>query len=130
MKRLLSSLISATLGLWLASLAVPRMRVGVLENSHFLGIALTAPWQLFILLGVILGLLHFFVKPILNIITLPLRIITLGIFGFFINMALIFVVDMLFEEMYIPLWMPLAYATLVVSITNMIISKIFTRRSE
>src|SRR3989344_4774328 len=100
MKRLLSSLISATLGLWLASLAVPRMRVGVLENSHFLGIALTAPWQLFMLFGVILGLLHFFV------------------------------VDMLFEEMYIPLWMPLAYATLVVSITNMIISKIFTRRSE
>ena len=96
MKRLLSSIISAGVGLWLATIFISGGTVIAYPGSNFYGINLSATWQLFILLGIILGLLNFFVKPILNVITLPLRIITLGLFGFVINMFLIWVVDYIF----------------------------------
>lgn len=38
-------------------------------------------------------LLNFFVKPLLNIITLPFRWITLGLFQFIVNAGLIWILD-------------------------------------
>jgi len=42
-----------------------------------------------VILGIILGLLNYFVKPILEVISLPLEIITLGLFTFVINIFLV-----------------------------------------
>ncbi len=116
MKRLIASLISATLGLFVAWLLVPRVQ-------------LAAGWELFILLGIILGLLHYFVKPALNLVTLPLRIITLGLFGFVINAGLIFALDYFFKEFSAPLWWPLFWTTIIVSFANSLISTIITKKS-
>lgn len=41
------------------------------------------------LVAVVLGVLNVFVKPIVVLLTLPLTIITLGLFTFFINVGLI-----------------------------------------
>jgi putative membrane protein len=38
--------------------------------------------------AIVLGLLNVFVKPVLFILTLPINILTLGLFTFFINAAL------------------------------------------
>jgi len=101
-------------GLLLATLFVPGVRVIVFPDSSFFGVNLTVQWQIFLLLGVILGLLNYFVKPILEIISLPLEIITLGLFSFIINMALIWVLDVMFKELYVPLWLPLFYTSLII----------------
>lgn len=122
MKKILFQVISATLGLYLASLFVPGVSIKLLSDSHFFGFHLTAIWQLFILLGIILGLLNFFVKPILDVITLPLRILTLGFFTIIINMALIFVLDETFRELNILLYLPLLYTTLIVWTLNLLFS--------
>ncbi len=42
--------------------------------------------------GLLLGATNFFIKPALKLITFPLRIITLGIFNFVINMFLVWAV--------------------------------------
>src|SRR3989344_7823331 len=107
MKRLLSLIISAGAGLWLATVLIAQVTVKTYPDSNFFGINVIAPWQFFILFGIILGLLNFFVKPILNVITLPLRIITLGLFGFLINMFLIWIVDYIFREFSAPWFFPL-----------------------
>ncbi|MEK7517029.1 MAG: phage holin family protein [Patescibacteria group bacterium] len=44
----------------------------------------------YILGGIILSLLFLFVKPILNVVTLPLNIITLGAFSFLINVIILY----------------------------------------
>lgn len=123
MRKLLSQILAALLGLWLTFLFVPGVRIGVYPDSSFFGIALTANWQIFTILGIILGLLNFFVKPILDIISLPLRIITLGIFGFIVNIGIIWTLDVIFRELYIPLWMPLIYTTLIVWFLNFFINR-------
>ncbi len=129
MKRLLSHIIGAGLGFWIAATFVPEVIVALHPDSSFFSIALTQPWQLFLLLGIILGLLNFFVKPILDTITLPLQIITLGLFGFIINMGLIWILDIAFGELSVPLLYPLLWTTLVIWTLNFLLTN-FVLKSE
>jgi putative membrane protein len=130
MKKLLFHVISASTGLWLASLFIPGVFIQPHSDSNFFGFPLTAAWQLFILFGVILGLLNYFVKPILDTITLPLRIITLGLFSFVIGAGLLFAVDILFEELTIPLLFPLLLTTLTIWAINIVVSILINRKSR
>lgn len=122
MRKLLSRIISAGLGIWTATLFVSGVLVEIYPDSSFFGITLTDRWQLFVLFGIIVGLLNFFVKPIIDIITLPARIISLGFFGFVVNMALIWIVDIIFQELHIPLLLPLFWTALIIWVLNIVIS--------
>jgi putative membrane protein len=122
MKRLLSQIISATLGLWLASMFVQGVLIRVYPESNFFGFALTAQWEIILVLGIVLGLLNYFLKPLLKTLALPLEIITLGLFTIVINMAILWLLDTMFDELYIPLFLPLLYTTLIIWGLNLIIS--------
>lgn len=120
-------MISSGLGLYLATVFVAGVSVQTYPDSSFLGISFDQNWKFLILFGIILGLLNYFVKPILHIITLPLRIITLGLFGFVVNMALIWVVDYAFKELSIPWFFPLLWTTLIIFGLNLIIVKLVVK---
>jgi putative membrane protein len=122
MKRLLSQIISATAGLWLASLYVPEVMIRAYPESSFFGFALTQQWQIFLVLGIVLGLLNYFLKPLLKTLSLPLEIITLGLFTIVINMVILWLLDKMFDELYIPLFLPLLYTSLIIWGLNIIIS--------
>jgi len=124
MKRFLINIIAAGLGLYLAALLIPDVTVSVYPDSSFFGISIKAQWQIFLILGIILGLLNYFVKPILKVLSLPLQIITLGLFGLIINLGLIYIVDLIFKELYIGLWMPLVYTALIIWGINTVLSLI------
>ena len=127
MKRLLSQIVSAALGLWLAAMFVPGVVIRAYPESNFFGFPLTAGWEIILVLGIVLGLLNYFLKPILQTLTLPLQVITLGLFTIVINMALLWMLDKMFDELYIPLFLPLLYITLIIWILNFIIQKILIR---
>jgi len=55
--------------------------------------------EVIILAGIILGILNFPIKPILKILTLPLRILTLGFFSFIINIFILFLLDLPFQDL-------------------------------
>lgn len=107
MKKLIFQIIAAILGLFLASRFVP--------GVEFLG-----PGQTLILAGVILGLINFFIKPILKFLTLPLRILTLGLFTLILNMILVWIVDILFPQLIILGIIPLFWTTLIIIGLNLI----------
>lgn len=44
-----------------------------------------------VVVAVVLGILNLFIKPVLQILTLPINIITLGLFNFIINAILLLV---------------------------------------
>jgi putative membrane protein len=114
MKSLFSQVAAAICGLWLASLFVPGAIIRIYSDSSFFGFPLNAQWQILFILGILLGLLNFFVKPILNALALPLRIITLGLFSIVISMGMIWVLDLMFAELYVPWLYPLLWTTLIV----------------
>ena len=122
MKRLLSQIISATLGLWLSTNIVSGVIIRTYPSSNFFGFPLTQQWQIFLVLGIVLGLLNYFLKPILKALSLPLEILTLGLFTIAINMGLIWILDKMFDELDVPLFLPLLYITLIIWISNIIIN--------
>lgn len=126
MKRLLSQVIAAALGLWLSSLFVAGVVIRTYPNSNFFGFSLTAQWELFLVLGIVLGLLNFFLKPFLKTLSLPLELITLGLFTIVINMALIWLLDLMFDELTIPFFLPLLHTTLLLWGSNIIVGFFFT----
>ena len=107
MKRFLSQVIAATAGLWIATLFISGVAVRPYPDSNFFGIALTAQWQIFLFLGIILGLINYFVKPLLKTIVLPMETITAGLFSFVIGTLLILVLDLIFDELVVPLCLPI-----------------------
>ena len=127
MRKLLSQIAAAGLGLWLATLIIPGVKVILLTDSNFFGVNITKPWQIFLLLGIVLGLLNFFVKPVLKILALPLEIITLGVFSIVISMAMIWIVSLIFEELTVPLFLPLFLTSAIIWASNFIIQKILIK---
>lgn len=113
--RLILQIIAGILGIWLAVHFVAGVILEVIPGkSEFLGIALTERWQVFVLVGSVLGLVNFFIKPVLQAITLPLRILTLGLFGLIINILLVWVVKVIFPELTILGLTPLFWTTIIV----------------
>jgi len=113
--RLILQIIAGILGLWLATQFVAGVSLKIMPGqSEVLGIIFTEKWQILFLVGSILGLINFFIKPILKAITLPLRILTLGLFGLIINMLMIWIVDIIFPELTILGLTPLFWTTICV----------------
>lgn len=76
-----------------------------------------------VFVGAFLGLLNTIVKPILNKIAFPLRIITLNLFSIAIAMAMVWITDAIFAELIILGIIPLFWTTLIVWATTLISTK-------
>jgi len=119
MGKLLWHIIGGILALFLAVKFVPGVTLEIIPaKSTFFGIILTENWQILLVIGVILGLINFFIKPILSKITLPLKILTLGLFGLILNMALIWFLEIMFREFQIMGLWPLFLTTAIVWLIN------------
>lgn len=72
--------------------------IGIGLSDYFIqGVVSDGRLETILLIGLVLGLLLFFIKPILNLITLPLKIITLNLFSFFIVAFLIWLTTIIFQ---------------------------------
>ena len=122
MTSIIWQIIGGILGIFLATKFVPGVSLEIIPGkSIFFGIALTQRWQIIVLVGGVLGLINFFIKPILNKITLPLKVLTLGLFSLILNMAVIWVLDVLFLELQISGLIPLFWTTIIVWLINFLL---------
>jgi len=129
MERLFWQIVVGILGIYLGTHFVPGVSLEIPpEGIIFLGIKLTAQWQVLVLIGIVLGLVNSFIKPILKIITLPLRILTFGLFGLIINMLMIWLVDIFFPELIIAGLIPLFWLTFIVWILSFLLGLSTTSR--
>ncbi|PIP23871.1 MAG: hypothetical protein COX90_00650 [Candidatus Nealsonbacteria bacterium CG_4_10_14_0_2_um_filter_38_17] len=108
--KLIVQILSGILGLWLSERFID-------------GVSFHGSWQTLLCAGAILGLINFFLKPIVKLITLPLRIITLGLFGVIINMVMVWSVDIFFPELEIKGIIPLFWTSIIVWLTGFILTK-------
>jgi len=100
MKKLFLQIITGILAIWLATKFVN-------------GVEFKGPIQIILLAGTILGLLNFFIKPLLKIITLPLRILTFGLFSLVINIGIIWMVSLIFPDLKFHGIYPLLWTTIL-----------------
>lgn len=77
-------------------------------------------WKL-LLAGAVLGLANAWIKPLLNIISLPLVLLTFGLFTLVINVAILSFVAYLVPELSIQGWMSALWGFLVIGFTNYVL---------
>ena len=119
MERLFWHIIAGILAIFLVVRFVPGATLEVIPSkSNYFGIEFDEQWKLMILVGGILGLINFFVKPILDKLTIPLKILTLGLFSLILNMGLVWGLEIIFEEFEIAGLIPLFFTTIIVWLVN------------
>ena len=82
------------------------------------------------LAGLILGLLNLLVKPIIKILSIPINILTLGIFNIIINAGMLWIVDLIVEGLEIKGFWGYVWSSIVISIISIVISKIIFFRGK
>ncbi|WP_412732387.1 phage holin family protein [Minisyncoccus archaeiphilus] len=98
--------------------------IGLGLSDYFIsGVVSDGRLETVLLAGLILGVLLFFIKPILNIITLPLRILTFNIFSLIIIGSLIWLTTIiLHNNIHITDFYSLALTTIIVWVSELLIS--------
>jgi putative membrane protein len=96
------------LGLFLASRLVP-------------GVSIEGAWN-FILAALLLGLVNALVRPVAILLTLPLTIVTLGLFLFVVNAAMFGLVAAFLDDFMVSGFWSAVFGAIVVSITATIAS--------
>lgn len=77
-----------------------------------------AGWQTYFILAVVLAAINFFIRPLLVLLTLPLSIMTLGLFTIVLNTLLVMLADWLVGNFAIAsFWWALAFG-LVLAVVN------------
>ncbi|MDO8424605.1 MAG: phage holin family protein [bacterium] len=124
MGKVLFQIIASILGLYLAQKFIPGVSLKPISgDSVYFGYALNQSWQVLVLTGGALGLMNTIVKPILKAVTLPLRIITFGLFSFVINILIVWVADIIFPELVIDGLIPLFWTTVIVWILGWFLAR-------
>lgn len=77
-----------------------------------------------VVLAVVLGILNTFLKPVLQILALPITILTLGLFYLVINVLIIFFAEYLVKGFTVDGFIPALLFGFVVSIVSGILSMI------
>lgn len=96
------------LGLFLASRLIP-------------GVGLEGAGS-FIIAALLLGLANAFVRPVMFLLTLPLTIVTLGLFIFILNAAMFGLVAALLDNFYVSGFWSALFGAIIVSITSIVAS--------
>jgi len=76
------------------------------------------------IVALFLGIFNAFVKPVLVILTLPINILTLGLFTFVINAILIMATDYFVKGFTVTSFTPALVAAVILWLINIIISKL------
>ncbi|MCD4713058.1 MAG: phage holin family protein, partial [Clostridiales bacterium] len=79
-------------------------------------------WQSAFIAAIILGVLNFTIKPIVTILTLPITVLTLGLFLFVVNGITLYVLGMLLSGIEVTSLISAIFASVVISIVTMILS--------
>ncbi len=100
----------------------------------FINISANNIWDKFkiaFLAGLLLGLFNLLVKPIIKILSLPINILTLGLFNIVINAGMLWMVDLILKGLRVEGFWGYIWGSLVISIISIVVSKIvFFRRKK
>lgn len=87
-------------------------------------------FKLSFLAGLLLGLLNLLVKPVVKILSLPINILTLGIFNIIINAGMLWIVDSIIKGLEIEGFWGYVWSSIVISIISIVVSKIIFFREK
>jgi len=106
MRGFLARLFITAFGLWVADLLLPGVRFD----------GLTSLWMAALLLGIVNAI----VRPVLIVLTLPFTLVTLGLFIFVINGAMVLLVARMMPSFHVEGLLAAVLASIIVGLTGWI----------
>jgi len=126
MRGIVIRLLITALGLWVASLLIHRMQF-------------SSPWTL-IAAALLLGLANALIRPLIVLLTLPITIVTLGLFLLVVNAAMLGLVAAILPGFSLGGFFPAVFGSIIVGVTSWLaswfvgprgrIEMMYTRRRE
>jgi putative membrane protein len=110
MSHLIAQIVVNGITLWIAAYFVP-------------GISFTGGVLDLLILGLIFGIVNWIIKPLVVILTLPLTILTLGLFALIINALMLLLTGALAPNYHVGGFLPALLGSIVVSILSMLINR-------
>ncbi len=110
--RIILLVVSNALALYVAS----KLITGFIINSNYVG---------FLEIGLVLGVINVFIRPILKLLSFPIIILSFGLFSLIINIALLYITSNLFSFFTIETLLAGILGLFVISIVNSILINIF-----
>jgi putative membrane protein len=80
-----------------------------------------------LLVVLVLGLVNALVKPVVLLLTLPINLLTLGLFTFVINALMFWLVGWLIEGFYVAGFVPAFWGALVMMVVGWVINVILSK---
>jgi putative membrane protein len=77
-----------------------------------------------LLTAVVLGLINMFIKPIINILTLPINLLTLGLFSFVVNALMILLVSHFVTGFHVNGFIAALLFSIVLSLVNSVLNSL------
>lgn len=108
---LLVRILISAVAVYVASLFVP-------------GIAVTGGVGTYLLIAIVLGLLNAFIKPILTVLTIPITIVTFGLFLLVLNVLMVYLTDYLVSDFAVSGFIAALLFSIVVSLVTALIDAI------
>ncbi len=106
--------ISNAIALYVATRLIPGFNI----NSNYVG---------FLEIGLVLGAINIFIRPILKLLSFPIIILSFGLFSVVINIALLYITSNLFSFFTIDTLLAGILGLLVISIVNSVLINIFKK---
>ncbi len=81
-----------------------------------------------LVLAVVLSIINFFFKPIINLLTLPFNILTLGVFSLVVNALLIMLCAMIVPDFHVSGFWAAFFFSIVVSLVTALLGNLERKR--
>ncbi len=107
--KLIIQILGNSLGIYLASFLIP-------------GFSFRGNFKILILAGLVLGVINFFLRPVLKILSFPLIWLTFGFSTFIISAFLLWLTAHFIPEIQIEGIVPLCLATILLSVISTVLS--------
>ncbi len=95
-----------------------------LPMIYFSADAVIDKFKIALLAGLFLGLLHTFIKPIVKILSIPINVLTLGLFNLIINAGMLWVVDYFLKGLQVDGFWGYVISALVISVISIMLTRI------
>ncbi|MES2732609.1 MAG: phage holin family protein [Bacteroidota bacterium] len=98
--------------------------VAVFASAYFIPGVTVNGYGTALLVAIILALLNVTVKPILTLLTIPVTILTLGLFLLVINVIIIYIADALIANFTVNGFLPALFFSIVLSLVSWILNSV------
>ncbi len=77
--------------------------------------------------GILLGLVNMFIKPIVRVLSLPINLLTLGLFNILINAGMLWIVAYFIQGLVVTGFWGYVLSSVLISIFSIVLAKIIIR---